>query len=727
MLSYRSLVKTTFQRKLNYSFVRNASVVPGRHARPIDADSQIKIDSGKQLSELCHILKVEPVEHYNVCNLGIQLFGETPIKPASKLTLDQAAYICKLHKKIPIYRRMPYTILEISSEVSEVATKSIPTFDKVELRELGITEGEFTRNPAIVICGHVDHGKTSILDRIRNTDVQSGEAGGITQHVSAFTVDEEIVFLDTPGHAAFSDMRQRGVFNADIAVLVIAADDGIMQQTEECLNFIKAKNIPFVVAINKVDKKNANPDAIIESLFLDWEVETEELGGDVPVIRTSIKSGKGIQDLLVKIKELRKKHTGLQTSKKSKTEGFVVENHRVDKQGIAATCFIQAGEVRQGSTVKCGHSLCKIKSIIMEDGTSLTKADTLKPGQAARLTGWNYEPSLAHPVLEVKSQTEMKEVLKLGKIFEAKKSEKIGDSSLRDVIEAQKEIYLNNILTKKQPADFQDKPESAQKTWFQEWRRRIKRRRSYYQKCREIEMLVEDKLEEMIELQKKEIFSFGLVTDVSGTSEAILEVFKTYKLEKPKLNLVFNNISNITETELRDLAPCNDPCLYTFHYEPNAEIKAFCEQNGIKLHSHKVIYRMFDEIMEHLQTRMPTKYQKVEIGRALIKEVYNRQGQPPALGVNIISGKMSKSAGYRIMCEDDYEVIHREDTIAGLRFEKTEKDEITGGPCGIQPLAGKSKSVIKNFKMKIEPGQIFVCEEYQYVQEKLTWNPTGSY
>lgn len=254
--------------------------------------------------------------------------------------------------------------LENSKEKVLSATKKI---SKIEVKQLKTTSGEMTRNPAIVICGHVDHGKTSILDRIRETDVQSGEAGGITQHISAFTFDN-VVFLDTPGHAAFSDMRQRGVFNADLAVLVVAADDGVMPQTEQCLEYIKEKNVPFIVAINKVDKvSKTQVESVIESLVMEYEIDAESFGGSVPIISVSAKKNKGIKDdLVAAIKQVTQNEVHLETSAKAAVEGFIVENHQGGKGigSISATCFLQAGTVKVGQNLKVGDSICRVKGAL---------------------------------------------------------------------------------------------------------------------------------------------------------------------------------------------------------------------------------------------------------------------------------------------------------------------------------------------------------------------------
>jgi len=686
-----------------------------------DESKRLKIQPKLTGIDLGYRLREDLRSCYNLCPIGVHLFGDIDVDPHKELTLDQMAYITKSHGYEPVYQGMPYNIIHVDHKVT---VQDMPDFEKIELRELSTGKASIDRNPAIVICGHVDHGKTSILDRIRNTDVQSTEHGGITQHVSAFTVNNEIVFLDTPGHAAFSDMRQRGVFNADIAILVIAADDGIMDQTEECLDFIKKKNIPFIVAINKIDKGNADGDQILEDLLLNWEIEVDEIGGDVPVVYTSTKKGKeqGIDALVEAIRNLRPT-CNLKTDPNQAVEGFVVENHRSDKLGIAATCFVQAGQLRPGSLIKCGLTTCKVKSIIREDGHQLTKTEFIGPGEAARVLGWSSEPSLAHPMLAVKNNAELKEIEKQAKARELQRKQQFGDASIEDIVNQMKAQYLNDVLLKSMPAELRLKSDAAQQEWLKYNEPRIKRRRSYFKKAREIEALVEDKLDEMIELRSKEIFNIGIITDVSGTMEAIMEVLKTYDMEKPKMNLIFSNVASVTPLELDNLVSQTGSYLYTFHYKLPSEHRDYCDKHNIQISEHTVIYRLFDDIMEDLQSRMPKQYKKVEVGRAQIQAVFARQGRAPVLGLKLESGRISKTGGYKILDEFGDEIV-KDDTIFSLRFKTDEVEEITSGECGVGIFKKTSGEKYRQFMDgDVSNGCTFLCEEFQFVQDRLKWSP----
>ncbi len=271
-------------------------------------------------------------------------------------------------------------------------------------------ENLITRPPIVVILGHVDHGKTKILDYIRKTKVAEGESGGITQHIGAYQVEQNekmITFLDTPGHEAFSALRSRGAKVADLAILVVAADEGIKPQTKEAISLLKETNIPYVVAINKIDKETAQSQKIKTELS-EEEVLIEEWGGKIPAVETSAKSGQGIEellDLLLILAELEE----LKADPNAKAEGIVIESKLDSKKGLVATLLVKNGTLRKGDVVVSGSSICKVRSL--EDFT-FKQIDEADPASAAVTTGWDSAPHLGQGFKVVGSLSEAKKLAK---------------------------------------------------------------------------------------------------------------------------------------------------------------------------------------------------------------------------------------------------------------------------------------------------------------------------
>jgi translation initiation factor IF-2 len=272
------------------------------------------------------------------------------------------------------------------------------------------SENQIVRPPIVVILGHVDHGKTKILDYIRKTKVAEGESGGITQHIGAYQVEQnekKITFLDTPGHEAFSALRSRGTKVADIAILVVAADEGIKPQTKEAISILKKEEIPYVVAINKIDKDTAEPQKV-KSGLAEEEVLIEEWGGKIPAVEISAKMGQGMDELLDMILLLAELEE-LKADTKADAQGVVVESKLDNKRGLIATLLVKNGTLKKGDIVVSGNSICKVRSL--EDFT-FKQIDEADPSSAAVTTGWDSAPHLGGEFVVVNSPAEAKKLAK---------------------------------------------------------------------------------------------------------------------------------------------------------------------------------------------------------------------------------------------------------------------------------------------------------------------------
>lgn len=283
-------------------------------------------------------------------------------------------------------------------------------FESSHLRMDNKSENQIVRPPIVVILGHVDHGKTKILDYIRKTKVAEGESGGITQHIGAYQVEQnekKITFLDTPGHEAFSALRSRGAKVADIAILVLAADEGIKPQTKEAITILKEAKIPYVVAINKIDKETADPQKI-KSELAEEEVLIEEWGGKIPAVEVSAKTGQGIDELLDMILLLSELEE-LKADPEASAQGVIIESRLDSKKGLVATLLIKDGTLRKGDVVVNGRSICKVRSL--EDFT-FKQIDEAGPASAAVTTGWDSAPHLGGKFTVVDSPSEAKKIVK---------------------------------------------------------------------------------------------------------------------------------------------------------------------------------------------------------------------------------------------------------------------------------------------------------------------------
>lgn len=442
------------------------------------------------------------------------------------------------------------------------------------------------RPPVVVVMGHVDHGKTSLLDAIRNTSVTSTEAGGITQHIGAYRVKvkgEDITFLDTPGHAAFTSMRARGAQATDIAVLVVAADDGIMPQTVEAINHAKAANVSIIVAINKMDKPGANPDVIKQQLT-EYELVPEEWGGDTICVPVSAKTGENIDQLLetillvAEVKELK-------ANPNRAARGVVIEA-RLDKgKGPIATFLVQNGTLNAGDVVVAGKAVGRIRVMANDRGERVQHAG----------------PSVPVEVMG------MDEVPDAGDIFDAVTDEKLARTLVEQRKQTEKEEHFNAM-----------------------------------------KRVTLDNLFDSIQEGERKDLNIIVKADVQGSVEAVRENLLKLSNEEVKVNVIHGAVGAVSESDVM-LANASNAIIVGFNVLPNAVAKDMAERDGVDVRMYRVIYDCIEEIQSAIKGMLAPKLRECRYGSAEVRQVYKISGVGAVAGAYVLDGKIVRNSQIRVV------------------------------------------------------------------------------
>ena len=452
-----------------------------------------------------------------------------------------------------------------------------------------------TRAPVVVVMGHVDHGKTSLLDAIRKTSVTAGEAGGITQHIGAYTVDVNgnmVTFLDTPGHAAFTSMRARGAMCTDIAILVVAADDGIMPQTVESINHAKAANVPIIVAINKMDKPTANPERVKEQLTK-YEIVPEDWGGDVACLPVSAMTGMGISDLLERI-ALEAEIMELKANPNRRGKGAVVEA-RLDKgQGPIATLLVQNGTLHKGDCLIAGTAVGRVRTMRNDKGQEITEAGPSTPVEITGLT----------------------EVPEAGELFEAVEDER-----------------LARELADKRTTEAKEKQFAA------------------YTK-----VTLDNLFDQMAANDMKEL-PIIVKADVQGSAEAVKQSLEKISNEEVRVRVIHAGVGAISKSDV-SLADASNAIIIGFNVRPDAVAKAEAEQTGVEMRMYRVIYDAINDVSDAMKGMLAPKVREVALGEAQVRQVYKISSVGTVAGCRVTDGKITRDAQLRlvrdgiVICED---------------------------------------------------------------------------
>jgi translation initiation factor IF-2 len=476
------------------------------------------------------------------------------------------------------------------------------------------------RPPIITIMGHVDHGKTSLLDAIRHANVVSGEAGGITQHIGAYQVRTDdgavLTFLDTPGHAAFTSMRARGANVTDIVVLVVAADDAVMPQTIEAIAHAKAAKVPMIVAINKIDKYEANPQKVRTDL-LQHEVVVEAMSGDVQDVEVSAKTGKGLDKLLEAI-ALQSEILELRANPDRAAQGAVIEAKLDVGRGPVATVLVQNGTLRKGDIFVVGEQWGKVRALINDKGETITEAG---PSVPVEVLGLNGTPQAGDVLNVVETEAQAREIAD----------------------------YRGQVTRNKRAA-------AGAATTLEQLMARAK--------------------------ADKNVAELAVVVkaDVQGSAEAIAQALEKVGNDEVRVRVLHSGVGAITETDIT-LAESSGAPVIGFNVRANASARAAANQKGVEIRYYSIIYDLVDDIKAAASGLLKAEIRERFIGYATIKEVFKVSGIGKVAGCLVTEGVARRSAGVRLL--RDNVVIH-EGTLKTLKRFKDEVSEvISGTECGM--------------------------------------------
>ncbi|XP_032034050.1 translation initiation factor IF-2, mitochondrial isoform X3 [Hylobates moloch] len=547
------------------------------------------------------------------------------------------------------------------------------------------------RSPVVTIMGHVDHGKTTLLDKLRKTQVAAMETGGITQHIGAFLVSlpsgEKITFLDTPGHAAFSAMRARGAQVTDIVILVVAADDGVMKQTVESIQHAKDAQVPIVLAINKCDKAEADPEKVKKEL-LAYDVVCEDYGGDVQAVPVSALTGDNLMALaeatvaLAEMLELKADPNG-------PVEGTVIESFTDKGRGVVTTAIIQRGTLRKGSVLVAGKCWAKVRLMFDENGKTIDEA---YPSMPVGITGWRDLPSAGEEILEVESEPRAREVIQWRKYEQEQEK---GQEDLKIIEEKRKEHQEAHQKAREKYGNLL-------------WKKRAFLR--FLERKEQIALKPKEKME-----RDSNVLSVIIKGDVDGSVEAILNIIDTYDASHEcELELVHFGVGDISANDI-NLAEAFDGVIYGFNVNAGNVIQQSAAKKGVKIKLHKIIYRLVEDLQEELSSRLPCAVEEHPVGEASILATFSvTEGKKkvPVAGCRVQKGQLEKQKKFKLTRNGH--VIWK----GSLTSLKHHKDDIsivkTGMDCGLS---------LDEENMEFKVGDRIVCYEEKQIQAKTSWDP----
>jgi translation initiation factor IF-2 len=436
--------------------------------------------------------------------------------------------------------------------------------------------------------GHVDHGKTSLLDYIRHTKVAAGEAGGITQHIGAYSVKTDkgnVTFLDTPGHAAFTAMRSRGAQATDIVVLVVAADDGVMPQTVEAIQHAKAAGVPLVIAINKIDRENADPERVKNELS-QHEVIPEEWGGEQQFVNVSAHTGEGVDDLLDSIL-LQAEVMDLTAVAEGPAEGIVIESSLEKGRGAVATLLVQSGVLKQGDMVIAGEEYGRIRNMFNETGKSIKKAG---PSQPAVVLGLSKTPNAGDDFLVVKNERKAREVAEFrqAKARETKLAQQQA-SKLDDMFSQMREGELSTV-------------------------------------------------------------PIIIKSDVHGSAEALRDALSNLSNDEVKVNVLSSGVGGITETDI-NLAAASDAFVIGFNVRADATARTAIKESGVDVRYYSIIYEAIDDVRAAIEGMLSPEVRERIVGLAEVREVFRSPKLGAIAGCMVVDGYVRRNNPIRVLRE----------------------------------------------------------------------------
>ncbi|ECV9713568.1 translation initiation factor IF-2 [Campylobacter upsaliensis] len=514
------------------------------------------------------------------------------------------------------------TAIEILAEEFGIEIKiidEVSEFDYVKDYDMGDEESLESRAPVITIMGHVDHGKTSLLDYIRNSRVVSGEAGGITQHVGAYMVEKngrKITFIDTPGHEAFTAMRARGASITDIVIIVVAADDGVKPQTKEAINHAKAANVPIIIAINKMDKENANPD-MVKTQLAEMEIMPVEWGGSYEFVPVSAKTGTGIEDLL-EIVLLQADLLELKANSKTLAKASVIESSVQKGRGAVATIIVQNGTLKVGSTIVAGVAYGKIKAMSDDTGRALKE---IKPGECGVIVGLSEVAEAGEILIAVKSDKEAREYA--AKRYEYNRQKELSKSTKVSIDELGAKIKEGNLKA----------------------------------------------------------LSVILKADVQGSLEALRASLEKLRNDEIKVNIIHSGVGGITQSDIELASASEDSIVLGFNIRPTGEIKERAKDKGVEIKTYNVIYNLLDDVKALLGGMMSPIISEEQLGQAEVRQVISVPKIGQIAGCMVSEGVINRGAKIRLI--RDGVVVYEGNVSSLKRFKDDVKEVAKGYECGV--------------------------------------------
>ena len=479
------------------------------------------------------------------------------------------------------------------------------------------------RPPVVCILGHVDHGKTTLLDTIRKANVVAGEAGGITQHIGAYQVehnDYKITFIDTPGHAAFSKMRARGASATDVAILVVAADDGFMPQTDEALGYLRSADLPIIVAVNKIDTKGADIDRVKRQMQ-EREIAAEDWGGETLTVPISALNGENIDELLDSILLQAEMMEKLKANPKCLPEGVVIEAQKEAGRGATASVIVQKGTLKCGHTLLSGSHYCKVRAMTDESGETVKSAP---PSTPVKVIGWSSPPDS-------------------GAIFRSVKNEKLakGEAEEHDLLQ---------------------------------------RREDQRQAPNEKDSTLEGLLAAIAKTQKK-VFRVVLKADVFGTVEALGSSLENIQSERVELEIVQCAVGPISKNDVL-MASASNAAIVGFNVNLEAGVSSEAKHHGISIYLHNVIYELIEIVKEAMADTLEAELHEIKVGAADVRQIFPVGKSGQVAGCMVTEGRISRDGNARVLRNGDVQV---ESKVSALKRFKEDANEVRAGyECGIR-------------------------------------------
>lgn len=565
------------------------------------------------------------------------------------------------------------------------------------------------RQPVVTIMGHVDHGKTTLLDRLRKSNVVSQEFGGITQHIGAFSVvlpstGSRITFLDTPGHAAFSAMRGRGANVTDIVILVVAAEDGAMNQTEESIQHAEAAGVPIVVAINKIDRPQADVQLAKRSL-MQCGLTLEEVGGDVMCVPISALLGTNVDQLMeavltqAELLDLKADATGA-------VEATVIETRQVEGRGKLATILVERGTLKNGDFLVAGAvgAECKVKAMNNAEGKIVKEA---KPAEPVEVMGWKELPNPGDKVMQVANQRRLRQVV----------------SYRKEEIEKQKFLEAQKIVEKQKITD-RENYEAHFAARVESGRRRLR-----------IPDFRREKLDKSPVDLSNPFLNVILRGDVDGSLEAILNVFDSYDDNRCKLDVVNFGVGPPGPKDI-ELAATFKCIIYCFNIRVPATIETLAKENQVELHHFNIIYRLFEHMKAEMTFRLPSLYVEHVIGFANVMQPFaitdEQKKKRPVAGSQCVRGELLHDAQFKLVRglgtqaitlgvkpqeegkEEEKEEAEFDGPLYALKHFKEDVKSISQGmDCGI---------ALDSFDVEPKAGDKIVCYKLKEVKQQISWD-----